>query len=233
VARGRRGRRWLVAGAATLVVAVVGAVVGRYVWLPTYRPGIHSGERYGIDVSNYQGQIDWNAVRRDGIRFAYMKATEGGDFTDAHFAANWAGAGAAGVDRGAYHYFTLCTPGATQAANFLHALALPLSAESHRLAPAVDLELAGNCRQRPDLATVDRELTTFLSVVEAQTHTPTVLYVGEDFGERYPASSLLHRPRWRLRFLRRPHGDWVVWQVDGLAHVNGIHGKVDLDVMRP
>jgi lysozyme len=225
-----RGRRWLVVAAATLAVLVVAAAVGRYVWLPTYRPGIHSGERYGIDVSNHQGGIDWNAVRRDGIRFAYIKATEGGDFTDAYFAANWAGAAAAGVDRGAYHYFTLCTPGATQAANFLRAL----PPDGHgELAPAVDLELAGNCRQRPDRAMVDRELTTFLSLVEAQTHMPTVLYVGEDFAERYPATSLLHRPRWRLRFLRRPHGDWVAWQVDGLAHVNGIHGKVDLDVLRP
>ncbi len=228
----RRRLRWLVAAAATVVVVVVAAAVGRYVWLPTYRPGIHSGERYGIDVSNHQGRIDWNAVRRDGIRFAYIKATEGGDFIDAYFAANWAGAGSAGVDRGAYHYFTLCTPGATQAANFLRVLPLPTSGGGYSVAPAVDLELAGNCKQRPDGAMVDRELTTFLTTVEAQTHTPTVLYVGEDFAERYPTASLQHRPRWRLRFLRRPHGGWVVWQVDGLAHVNGVHGRVDLDVMR-
>lgn len=58
----------------------------------------------GIDVSDAQGPIDWNAVAQAGIAFAYAKATDGKD-PHASFQANWAGAGAAGLLRGAYHYF--------------------------------------------------------------------------------------------------------------------------------
>lgn len=58
----------------------------------------------GIDVSSAQGRIDWNAVKRSGIAFAYAKATDGKD-PDASFRTNWAGAGATGIPRGAYHFF--------------------------------------------------------------------------------------------------------------------------------
>ena len=58
----------------------------------------------GIDVSNWQGVIDWKAVKASGIAFAFIKATEGTDFVDPHFLANWQGAKAAGVVRGAYHF---------------------------------------------------------------------------------------------------------------------------------
>ena len=59
----------------------------------------------GIDVSHYSGDIDWTTVQGTGVDFAFAKATEGTDFTDPQFAANWAGMQDAGVVRGAYHYF--------------------------------------------------------------------------------------------------------------------------------
>jgi lysozyme len=79
-----------------------------------YRPALLPGERYGIDVSHHQGVIDWERVANDGISFAYMKATEGNEFVDERFADNWRGAANAGLDRGAYHYFPLCSPGAAR-----------------------------------------------------------------------------------------------------------------------
>lgn len=89
--------------------------------LPT-GPEVRRGLR--VDVSNHQGDIDWRAVARDDIRFAYLKATEGGDFIDKRFEKNWTGAGSADIDRGAYHFFTLCRPGVDQARNFLRAAAV-------------------------------------------------------------------------------------------------------------
>ncbi|MCC2096979.1 MAG: glycosyl hydrolase family 25, partial [Hyphomicrobiales bacterium] len=59
---------------------------------------------HGIDVSKYQGDIDWNAVRASGVKFAWIKATEGGDHADERFLQNWNAAKAAGVPRGAYHF---------------------------------------------------------------------------------------------------------------------------------
>ena len=64
---------------------------------------------HGIDVSKFQGDIDWNAVANSGVKFAWIKATEGGD-PDARFQANWEGAKAAGIPHGAYHFIYWCRP---------------------------------------------------------------------------------------------------------------------------
>ena len=59
----------------------------------------------GVDVSSYQGTINWSSARADGITFGFAKATEGETIADSTFAGNWAGMKAAGVVRGAYHFF--------------------------------------------------------------------------------------------------------------------------------
>ena len=129
-----------------------------------------------------------------------------------------------------YHFFSLCTPGAVQARNFL-AVASP---DPTALAPAVDLELAGNCGERPDAAVVHTELDAFLRLVEDAWRTKVVLYVGDDFEARYGARRRLARPLWDRRFVLRPVGDdWHIWQVHGYAHVDGVVGGVDLDLRRP
>jgi lysozyme len=67
------------------------------------------GDRYGIDASAHQGEIDRAAMAGDDIEFACLTATEGDDFTDRRFAVNWMGAQRAGVQRGAYHFLSLCS----------------------------------------------------------------------------------------------------------------------------
>jgi lysozyme len=65
---------------------------------------------HGIDVSKYQGNIDWTAVKNSGVKFVWIKATEGGDHADEKFIANWAGAKQVGIPRGAYHFVYWCRP---------------------------------------------------------------------------------------------------------------------------
>ena len=130
--------------------------------MPNVRPSLHDGEAHAIDVSTHQGEIDWQRVSADGIGAAMIKATEGNDYTDPQFETNWAQAAEAGVQRGAYHFFTLCSPGAEQAENFL-AAAPP---EDAALAPAIDLELIGACEERPAQAVVSEELEDFRQAVE-------------------------------------------------------------------
>ena len=160
-----------------LVVVVLLAGIWWFAWVPNWRPALGDGERYGIDVSAHQDVVNWGKVAKDDIDFAYIKATEGGDFVDQRFKANWQGAADAGLDRGAYHFFTFCAPAATQARNFL-AVAAP---DPAALPPAVDLELAGNCKSRPHRTDVDRELNAFLSIVEEAWGRKTLLYVGDDW----------------------------------------------------
>lgn len=115
---GRRARLTLLIVAMMLITTAAVPLVVHW-WRPHYRPSLHAGESYGIDVSHYQGSIDWPKVAADGIDFAYLKSTEAGDWVDETFATNWEGARAAGLDVGAYHFFTFFRTGADQAANFL------------------------------------------------------------------------------------------------------------------
>jgi lysozyme len=223
------GRRWpWVVGTVVVSICMLGALVW-FTLLPEYRPALRPGERYGIDVSHHQGDIDWDQVADDDIEFAYLKATEGDDWTDRRFAGNWDRAAAAGIERGAYHFFTLCTPGEAQARHFLDVV----PDDPDALPPAVDLELAGNCRDRPRDDVVQRELREFIDLVEATTGQEMTVYVGDDFDGRYPVRQSLQRPIWHRRVLQRPDiTGWAIWQVTGFAHVEGIAGDVDLDVMR-
>jgi lysozyme len=224
----RRRRRWPYWVGGVIVVLLAAGLLGRFVWLPTYRPDLEAGERYGVDVSNHQGRIDWERVAADDMDFAYIKATEGGDFVDRSFERNWEGAEAAGLDRGAYHFFTLCKPGAEQAENFLRTV--PADPE---LPPAIDLELGGNCAARPSKAWLDRELDDFLTAVESATGERVLLYIGPEFEDIYPIKDDLDRPIWHRRLVLRPDGDpWWIWQFMSVGAVDGVDGAVDVNVMR-
>ena len=59
-----------------------------------------------------------------------------------------------------------------------------------------------------------------------------VLYVRDEFEAAYPVRTWFARPQWRARFLLQPSEDWIVWQVGAFAQIDGIPGRVDLDVMR-
>lgn len=220
--------RWL-AGLAVAVTAT--ALLAAAIWfglLAHWRPPLQDGERYGVDVSNHQGKIDWDLVADDGIDFAYVKATEGQYWVDARFDENWAEAARVGLDRGAYHYFSLCVPGEAQARNFLTAV----PPQPDTLPPALDLEFAGNCSQRPPAAEVAAEVDRFIELVEDAWGRDVVLYVGSRWEANYPVKERLARELWQLRPLRRPAEDWFVWQIHGFAKVDGISGRVDLNIMR-
>ena len=208
-AGGRRPRTVAVLLAAVLAAAVATVSWAWFAWYPHHRPALRTGESLGIDVSHHQGRIDWARVAADGVAFAYVKASEGGTVVDDRFRENWAGSRAAGVRRGAYHFFTLCRSGTEQARLFLRTVPRDPAA----LPPAVDLELAGNCASRPSRASVRRELDAFLTAVERSSGRDTVLYVGEDWQDRYPVLGRSARPAWLVSFLGRPDTSWSVWQV--------------------
>ena len=186
----------------------------------------------GIDVSRYQGTIDWTRVAADGVDFAYIKATEGGDWTDPEFAANWEGAREAGIVRGGYHFFTFCRAPEEQAR---HALAT-IPDEPGTLPLAVDVEYGGNCEGYESRDQIQRDLDRFIEIVtEARGEPPTIYAVFDaydDFIEgRYPES-----PVWAQNVFFKPNleggREWVFWQYDIRGRVDGIEGDVDLNVFR-
>lgn len=181
----------------------------------------------GIDVSHHQGKIDWGGVAVAGVRFAYIKASEGGDHIDTAFGLNWNGARSVGIAVGAYHFFTLCRTGAEQAANFLRVL----PPDQPMLPPVIDLEFGGNCSARPSAEALKPEIDAFVAIVEARLGRQVILYKTNDFNSIY-GSALPQRPSWvRSIAWQPPTEDWLFWQYQFEGRVAGIPGTVDLNVL--
>jgi lysozyme len=217
---------------ASVALAFAGLIVLFATFLVGYwTPGRTAYPRQGIDVSHHQGEIQWNAVRADGVDFAYIKATEGADMRDEAFARNWAESKTAGLNRGAYHFFTLCRLASDQATNFI----ATVPREAGALPPVLDLEFGGNCASRPDRDVVVAEIASFIKMVEAHSETPVMLYMTREFDEFYRVSDSINRPLWLRRILFPPdYGarPWVMWQANPRHRVNGINGPVDWNVVR-
>jgi len=183
----------------------------------------------GIDVSHHQGHIAWAKLPRQGVDFAYIKATEGADHVDTRFSTNWRAAHRAGVHRGAYHFFRLCGTGRAQAANFVRTVPFDAAA----LAPAIDLEFPGNCSRRPSRAKVHKELGDFLRIVEARYGKRAVLYLTRRFDNHYRISTAFDRRLWLRSIGSEPifgARSWSIWQTSYTHRLYGIRGHVDWNV---
>jgi len=220
-----RGRRLFLIAIAAVLLASAAAVVGSGLWTPWSQHYVQ-----GVDVSQHQGPIDWRALAGSGVRFVYIKATQGSNHVDPRFRANWDGAARAGLYRGAYHYFTLCKPGAVQAALFIRTV----PRVSGALPPVVDLEHKGPCRRSPMLANTDEQIRDYLNVVEKQYGVRPILYVTREFhdahlrklsGERFWVRSLFTEPGFRAR-------EWIFWQHHNRAFRPGVSTPIDLDSFR-
>lgn len=214
-----------------LVLLFAILIVAGWAYARRWAPPRETWPVQGIDVSHHQGAIDWKRAAADGTNFAYIKASEGGDLRDPRFAENWAGAAAAGVRRGAYHFYTLCRPAADQATNFIALV----PREAAALPPAVDLEFGGNCAARPDRDTLIAELASFIKMVEAHAEKPVMLYLTREFEDHYRISEAIDRPLWLRRLFFEPSfgtHPWVMWQAHPRRRVDGINGPVDWNVVR-
>ncbi len=179
----------------------------------------------GIDVSHWQGSIDWVAVRGSGVDFAFIKATEGATYTDPQFARNWAAAADAGVRRGAYHYFRPSVDAVKQAENFLRAARIG----PNDLPAVLDVETSEGVAGDALLLAV----RTWLETVERATGKRPIVYTYPDFWNRYAAGSPGPYPLWIANYGRDqpsvPIGwnDWTFWQYTSTGRVPGIAGDVD------
>jgi lysozyme len=181
----------------------------------------------GIDVSHHQGAIDWTEVVSDDVAFAYVKASEGGDYRDRELRRNIAEANRVGLPVGAYHFVTFSRAGADQARNFVEAV----PADATQLPPVLDLELDGAGDLRPSSQELGKEVEAFLDTAESRLGRMLVYYASDDFLEAY-GKVLRPRPLWCRSMLQEPgNPGWTIWQYNCAGRVAGIAGDVDLNVL--
>lgn len=186
----------------------------------------------GIDISHHQGVIDWNKLRTEKIAFVFIKATEGGDYKDPTFIANWTMSHSEGYKTGAYHFYRLCKNGREQAANFIGTV----PQNNNDFPPTVDLEFGGNCDTDKSKQQILIEVREFLDTLEAHYHKKPILYVTREFYDEYLLNELTEYPLWIRDIFWEPKlkdgRSWHIWQFANRAHLGGIDGYVDLNVLR-
>ena len=132
----KRGIQILAAAAAAAGLLAVLFLLVKTKKLQINRWIVSDTDVIGVDISEYQADVDMQKLASQGISFVYMKATEGSSFEDSRFVQNWENAAACGMPAGAYHFFSFDSPGRMQAENFINRI----GDLDGRLIPAVDVE---------------------------------------------------------------------------------------------
>jgi lysozyme len=185
----------------------------------------------GIDVSYWQGDIDWEKVSEAGIHFAFIKATEGGDHFDPKFLDNWYAAKRAGVARGAYHFMYWCRPAHEQALWFM----LNVPTDSDALPPVLDLEWNSHSKTCPDRIPRDKAIAKIKILLEAmQAHTGKrpIIYTDPKFHREVLEGEFREYHFWLRSVAARPETvyrsrNWAFWQFTTTGRVPGVAGPVD------
>lgn len=189
----------------------------------------------GVDVSHYQGEIDWNLLAAQNIHFAYIKATEGSSHVDEYFEKNWAGAKNAGIVSGAYHFFSFESPAETQAALYIQTV----GSLSKRLVPAIDVEYYPRGKNQLEKEHVQKELKDLLDRLEAYYGAKPFIYSTRHFYKTYLKDDFSDYPLWiRNLYLlpsTSPRDKWMIWQYSDHGVLDGYSGQetfIDKDAFR-
>jgi lysozyme len=183
----------------------------------------------GIDVSYHQETIDWQRVRRAGIRFAFIRLSDGAQLRDSMFATNWAEARRAGLARGAYQFFRPDQSVDTQADLMIAAMA---GSDPTDLPPVIDIEVDGGL----DASTVAERAQAWIDRVRQRLGVEPIVYTGGDLWRNGGAEALGQQPLWIAHYtqgcptLPPPWTRWTFWQHTDRGAVPGIERPVDLDL---
>ena len=189
---------------------------------------------HGIDAARFQTSVNWGRARANGVNFAFVKATEGGDLLDPAFKDHWRAAHRAGMWRGAYHFYYFCTPPEVQARWFIRNVPRVAGA----LPPVLDMEwnpFSPTCATlRPPAAEVQRQMRVWLRIVEAHYGHRPIIYTTPAFYEDADLASFGGYEFWlrsTAETLREvyPGQSWRFWQYSSTGLIPGIAGEVDLN----
>ena len=189
-------------------------------------------EIHGIDISHYQGEIDWEQLKNamiEGcpVRFVIIKSTEGASRLDDHFRENFNQVRDYGFIRGVYHFWSNKSSAREQAYYFLDKVHLT----EGDLPPVLDIE------HKPADKSVDdfqRDVLTWLHIVEDKYHAKPVIYTYYKFKEKYLSAPVFDDyPYWIAHYYVdkvQYQGKWKFWQHTDAGKLPGIKGYVDFNI---
>ena len=188
----------------------------------------------GVDASHYQGQMDWQTIARQGITFAFLKATEGSGTVDDCFAENWENARAAGLAVGAYHFFSFDSPAETQADNYC--AVVPVT--DNALPPVIDLEYYRS-DNLPETDEVRRNLRILLERLRSAYGRKPIIYTTRTCWSHYLEDTDLDYTLWIRSIYTEPSDcfvpEWTFWQYNPRGMLDGYTGGdvlIDLNIFR-
>ena len=190
----------------------------------------------GIDVSSYQGDIDWKQVEDQGISFAYIKATESTDHLDKKFEQNWSDINDTNIRKGAYLYYDFKKDGKAIAEWFIKNVPV----ESATLPPAIDFEIDDQTSKNlPDSKKVITNLTKVIDRLNEQYHQTPVLYTNSHTYDTYlKDANLKDKVKFWICDINsndpaNVNKNWEFWQFSWRGLLNGVGGDkgfVDMDL---
>ncbi len=190
----------------------------------------------GIDVSHYQGSINWSSVKAAGISFAYIKATEGTTYTDPDFSANYLNAYNAKVIRGAYHFAQPGSSSGAAQATYFASHGGAWSADNLTLPGMLDLE--GGCYGLSTSA-MQSWILDFYNTYKAKTGRDVVIYTSPSWWNSctggwggMSANSPLFVADWTTAANPTIPSGFpfaTLWQYTDSGSVSGVSGAVDRD----
>jgi lysozyme len=190
----------------------------------------HQGKAIGLDVSEFQGKIDWTLVENIEndypLEFVFIRATAGNDSEDRQFATNWLGAKKSKIIRGAYHYYRPNENSLEQAQLFIKTVHL----QKGDLPPVLDIE---KLPKDQSLDSLKVGLKRWLKAVEKHYKVKPIIYTGEKYYDDFLKEEFSDYLFWiaNYNFYREKIGDdWLFWQFTEKASVSGIKGNVDVNI---
>ena len=190
----------------------------------------HPDKVVGFDVSQYQGTIQWNEIRKIEdtfqLQFVFVRATAGKNKVDSQFKENWKQAKKHQFIRGAYHYYRPNENSIQQAENFIQTVQL----EPGDFPPVLDIE---QLPKKQSLDSLKVGLKRWLTKVEKHYKVKPIIYSGESYYNDFLKKEFSDYPFWiaNYNFWRnQPDSHWLLWQFTEKAQVSGIKGAVDVNI---
>lgn len=190
----------------------------------------HEGKIFGIDVSQYQGTIDWENLEaieeQFEIKFVVVRATAGSKKVDRNFKKNWRNLSSTVYIQGAYHYYRPDENSTDQANNFIKNVKL----RKGHLPPILDIE---KMPKGQSMNKLKEGLQNWLTIVEKQYGVKPLIYTGEKYFENFLQEDFPNYKFWIANYnpwKEKIEDNFLMWQFSEKAQLHGINELVDVNV---